>query len=219
MGTYHSRKYSVNELFFDVWSVAMAYVLGFWFADGYMRKDKSYRVVFISNDKCALLQIREAMASAHPIRKRIGDNTWGVSICSKHLYESLGGRGGNRRKSRNMVFPKIPEKYLSDFIRGYFDGDGSVFRVRYMSTKNHKPRVELRSNFTSGSMAFLKKLMLILNNRLGLTLKKIGVYNGGLSLKLGYATGDTEKLMKFMYYPKYKIGLQRKACYLRYIRT
>ena len=25
-----------------------------------------------------------------------------------------------------MIFPKISNKYLEDFIRGYFDGDGSI---------------------------------------------------------------------------------------------
>ncbi|MFH0890800.1 MAG: LAGLIDADG family homing endonuclease, partial [Candidatus Liptonbacteria bacterium] len=137
----------------------------------------------------------------------------------KYLYESLISKEGLRRKSKNMTFPAVPDQYLPDFTRGYFDGDGSVFRVRYLSTKNHKPRVELRSNFTSGSRPFLETLMSMLNKKLGLTLKKIGVYNNGLSLKLGYATGDTEKLMNFMYYPGFKIGLQRKAVYVKHIRA
>jgi len=33
----NKRRYLLNEKFFDKWSSEMAYILGFWFADGYMR--------------------------------------------------------------------------------------------------------------------------------------------------------------------------------------
>ena len=59
-GKKYSRKYDINEDFFDVWSSKMAYVLGFWFADGYMRIEKSYRILFCSNDK----QILESICAA-----------------------------------------------------------------------------------------------------------------------------------------------------------
>lgn len=29
-----------------------------------------------------------------------------------------------------MTFPKVPKEYLSDFIRGYFDGGGSIMRLK-----------------------------------------------------------------------------------------
>lgn len=193
----------------------MAYVLGFWFADGYMRKDKSYRIVFTSGDRGILIQIRNALRSSHPLRKRKekkgGSYTWTLSLCSKHLYEQLIGRGGLRRKSRNMRLPYIPATYIPDFVRGYFDGDGSVFYVDYISTKNHKPRRELRSNFTSGSRQFLESLMNVLYKKLALSIKNLGSYNRGGSLKLGYGTKDTKRLLNFIYYQGFPVGLQRKA--------
>ena len=213
---YHSRKYKVNENFFGKWSADMAYVLGFWFADGYMRKEKSYRIIFISNDVDILHYMRQEMGSTHPIRKRITDNTYEISICSQNLYNQLQKRGGLRAKSRKITFPDVPYRYFRDFLRGYFDGDGSVFIVNYISTKNKKPRKELRSNFTSGSKKFLLKLMLILNQRLGLAKKTLGSYNDGHSLKLGYATADTKKLLKFMYYKGFNLGLGRKAEFVKY---
>lgn len=51
------RKYYFNEQFFLNWSPEMAYVLGYWFADGYMTSDKSYRVAFFSIDESHLQQI------------------------------------------------------------------------------------------------------------------------------------------------------------------
>jgi len=159
---YHSRKYQIDESFFDVWSPNMAYVLGFWGADGYMRKEKSYRILFTSADKNILIQIRKSFSSTHPIRKRKekkgGLYTWTLSLCSKHLYWRLFHLGGLRRKSRNMEFPHIPHDYLRDFVRGYFDGDGSVFFVNYTRTKDKQITRELRTNFTSGSRSFLEEL-------------------------------------------------------------
>ena len=192
----------------------MAYVLGFWFADGYMRKEKSYRVLFISNDVSILRAIRVALRSTHPIRHRKKDAACEMSVCSKHLYLQLEKRGGLRCKSTKIRFPKIPQPYLRDFIRGYFDGDGSVFFAHYRSTKDHKMRRELRSNFTSGSIVFLRQLMEILYQKLLMKRKVIGAYNAGHSLKLGYGTRDTSKLLKFMYYPGFPIALQRKAKFI-----
>lgn len=192
----------------------MAYVLGFWFADGYMRHEKSYRVIFTSKDYCLLLQIRKCLRSNHPIYRRKDQTGDQLILFSKPIYLKLLNLGGKRCKSKIMRFPRVPRIYLSDFIRGYFDGDGSVFYVNYISTKNHKPRRELRSNFTSGSRQFLGKLMMVLNKEIGLVKKQIGVYNQGNSLKLGYGTRDTERLLNFIYYPNFPIGLQRKAQFL-----
>ncbi len=189
----------------------MAYVLGFWFADGYMRIEKSYRMVLVSNDKSIIEDIQRAMGSTNPIRKRIGDNTWNITFHSKHLYEELRKRGGFRRKSKTMSFPNIPKRYIRDFIRGYFDGDGSVFFAEYIRTKDKRRTRELRTNLTSGSEIFLKQLMRVLQNEIGLPIKKLGIYNDGSSLKLGYGMKDSDTLLRYMYYDNFPIGLKRKA--------
>lgn len=192
----------------------MAYVLGFWFADGYMRKEKSYRVIFYSKDEESLLQIRKALNSNLPIKKYGNEECLQMNILSKYLFSKLQELGGIRAKSKIVKFPQVPREYLADFIRGYFDGDGSVFYVNYSSTKDKKPRRELRSNFTSGSRAFLEKLGEILIKEIGVAPKILGSYNDGRSLKLGYGTRDTLKLLRFMYYPGFSMGLGRKADFL-----
>jgi len=132
------RKYFVNEKFFDKWSPQMAYVLGFWFADGYMRHEKSYRVSFCSKDYDILLLIRKCLNSNHKIVFERKDESKDLIIFSKRLHLKLSELGGIRCKSRKVVFPAVPDSFLPDFIRGYFDGDGSVFFVEYINTKNKK---------------------------------------------------------------------------------
>ena len=122
--------------------------------------------------------------------------------------------GGVRHKSHVIRFPDVPKKYLRDFIRGYFDGDGSVFFIDYIRTKDGRSTRELRTNFTSGSRKFLEDLMAALNREIGLSMRRIGVYNGGISLKLGYSMKDSDALLHYMYYKGFPIGLRRKADFL-----
>ncbi len=131
------------------------------------------------------------------------------------MYLRLLALGGMRCKSKKERFPKIPRQYLPDFIRGYFDGDGSVFYTTYIHTKTKKPRTELRSNFTSGNPKILGDLQNILGSTLGFVQKKICPFNEGASWKLGYGTKNTLKLLKFMYYPGCLIGLPRKFSFLK----
>ena len=110
-----------------------------------------------------------------------------------------------------MKFPTIPFKYLPDFVRGYFDGDGSVFFVNYARTKDKQITRELRTNFTSGSRDFLEELMNVLYININLPIKKLGAFNNGRSLKLGYGMRDSDALLRYMYYANLPIGLKRKA--------
>ena len=213
IGTSKTRKYSINGSFFNMWSADMAYVFGFWIADGYMRIDKSYRISFSSADREILVQIRDAMHSTHPIQKDSRSNCWNLYIFSKALYFGLLHLGGSRAKSRTISFPSVPNQYIRDFIRGYFDGDGSIHYISYVVTKTGKRRRELRSNFTSGNILFLKRLNMLLNEILDVSIKKIGVYNNGGSHKLGFSEQDTQKLLRFIHYPTYSLGLKRKAAF------
>ncbi|MBI2042067.1 MAG: hypothetical protein HYT20_03585 [Candidatus Nealsonbacteria bacterium] len=211
-----TKIHSLDEKFLDKWSPKMAYILGFWFADGYMRHEKSYRIMFSSGEREPLLKIRECLNSNHPIYRR-NDRDFQLIVFSKRLYYKLIELGGKRAKSKTIEFPFVPSKYTADFVRGYFDGDGSVFYTTYMHTKIKRLRTELRSNFTSGSPTFLDGLQDILANTLGFIKKKICSYNDGSSYKLGYGTYDTMKLLKFMYYPNFPIGLERKALFTKNI--
>lgn len=196
----------------------MAYVLGFWFADGHMRHEKSYRVFFSSIDLDHLKLIRKALDSTSPIvrfwRNGVLEKSHRFCIHSKMLYYDLLVRGGIQSKSNSLRFPFVPKQFLPDFIRGFFDGDGSVHFITYKHSKNGKFYTNIRSNFTSGSRHFLESIRDILTKELGLYYRKVCQY-GPHQFKLGYAQEDTRKLLEYMYYPDHKISLQRKAAFLK----
>lgn len=198
----------------------MAYVLGFWFADGYMKHMRSYRILFYSKDRQILQDLAEALSTNMPIRGEYGNKEGDclhLVTHSKQMYTDLLKLGGRRRKSRVLKFPEVPGMFLADFVRGYFDGDGSVHEVTYKATKNGLIYTQIRSNFTCGSMRFLVVLRGLLSKRLGLTMRVIGKY-GPYQYKLGYGEQDTHQLLEFMYYPSHKLSLKRKVKYLSKVR-
>ena len=72
-------KYSINLGFFKIWSQEMAYVLGFIFADGYIRKRKIGSELKIKiKDLNLLVKINKVMLSTYPIKKEKITTTRGI---------------------------------------------------------------------------------------------------------------------------------------------
>lgn len=125
------RKYSVNEDYFKTWSNNMAYILGFFFADGMVARDAQI-ISFSQKEKGILENIRDEMQSNHPIIQNKDTGVYILNINSKimrtdliTLYDLM------PNKARQIKFLQVPKQYLSHFIRGYFDGDGHVKYEKY----------------------------------------------------------------------------------------
>ena len=59
-----------------------------------------------------------------------------ILLCSQKTANDLINQGCGKQKSLQLKPPKnIPEKYLYDFIRGFFDGDGS-YHYHYDNKSN-----------------------------------------------------------------------------------
>src|SRR3989344_4542443 len=123
---------TLNQDFFKKWSSEMAYVLGFFAADGNMIKNKrgAHFIEFQITDRDILNQIKNLLGSNHKISIRDRNKKWKKSyrlqLGSKEIFNDLIKLGMVPRKSNILKFPKIPDVYLADFVRGYFDGDGHV---------------------------------------------------------------------------------------------
>ena len=111
----------------------MAYILGFIFADGGIVKvthnGSSDKLGFGQNKKDVdILRKIKQMLSAEQALSPSG-NYAHFSIFSQVIVDDLKKLGvlyrKSFRKSRGKI-PKIPKKYIRDFIRGIVDGDGSI---------------------------------------------------------------------------------------------
>ncbi len=143
----------------------MAYVLGFFAADGYMIRNKrgGCFIDFYSVDKEIIQKIRTLIGSNHKITRRIGypprQDSYRMQIGSKSWFTDLSNMGFIQNKSRVIKFPNMPHEYLPDFVRGYFDGDGSVNLGRYWRKDRQQWHWEYTTRFTSGSRSFLEVLL------------------------------------------------------------
>jgi len=116
--------------FFRVWSPAMAYVLGYWYADGYMYikpNTGAHQVEFASIDRGHLEAIARLIGGKTYLRKVVADaNCYELTYCSKEMYHDLLAHGGTPHKSRIIRLPSIPAELLPHFVRGFADGDGTL---------------------------------------------------------------------------------------------
>ncbi len=126
-------KYKVNENFFKTWSRDSAYVLGFIFADGHLEDAPYIRgkyVRFTNTDRSLIEKIKNSLGSSHKIvivpASGNKKEKYILRIGSHKIYNDLERLGLHPRKSLDMEFPLISYRFLSDFVRGYFDGDGCV---------------------------------------------------------------------------------------------
>lgn len=120
--------------FFDVWSEELAYVIGFFLADGDItdpNKHKRYAVRINSTDKDIIdkiVCISGYTGSVSEYRKTSLNKTiYRITFSGYKIWKFFNSLGFDNKKSKTAVFPKdIPICLMNHFIRGIFDGDGSI---------------------------------------------------------------------------------------------
>jgi intein-encoded DNA endonuclease-like protein len=194
----NQRYCAINEAFFSSWSPEMAYVLGLMMTDGCISKTKngSYRISLCLNDGDLLRNVVKTMGSDHTVTESKYQKGMNVFIFGREkIAQDLLRLGMKPRKSLNLEFPNIPWEYLRDFIRGVFDGDGSVF---YTKKSQISP---LRCKFYSGSGRFILGLKKSLES-LGMPDKRIYCEKKNRKNNyyyIRYSHKDSLKLFKIMY--------------------
>jgi len=212
-GGHNRRKFKTD--FFEKWSLEMAYVLGYLYADGDIedvrKSSRTQYTTIASVDKENLGSIKRAMGSEHDLNYRAprkiahwngkiyeSSGIYCLRIGSKKLFSDLVKLGLTPRKSLTIKFPtNVPDECLSHFIRGYFDGDGCVFLQKAKGITKPMIIKKLSAIFTSGSFAFLQGLAKTIKNRLSIDHDRI--YNSSRAFQLRYSTGDSVKIFGFMY--------------------
>lgn len=144
------RLYTINHDFFDVIDTEeKAYWLGFLYADGNVRKHKNQSIIQLKvEDREIIEKFLKSIGSNMPVgeyKNWNGADVFGAHITSDKMFEDLCKHGCVPNKSLILEFPKtVPSDLIHHFIRGYFDGDGSVFitRKKWIRTPKTLPRIE-----------------------------------------------------------------------------
>ena len=127
------------------------YFLGYFYADGGNSVDRNQiRIKLNIQDKYMLETFRNWFKSNRPLLPldKNGEictykGCKELDLTSEYLCKRLAELGAPETKSAILQFPAfIPDKFMSHFIRGYFDGDGNI--CIFGNNKNK----ELRANIT-----------------------------------------------------------------------
>ena len=182
----NARKYHINQDYFKTWSNNMAYIFGLWCADGCIYSGKMFDITLHTKDKYLLKQIAKELEYEGNLYDYVDKQASRINFSCVVIYNDIIKLGGTENKSITLQFPNIPKEYLPDFIRGYIDGDGSVYDVKGM---------RVNTTFTCGSRAFLNKLLQILK-------EEAGIQGGSFddpNYSLRFGKKDSIKLFNYMY--------------------
>ena len=194
------RLYSVNDDYFSTESHNMAYFLGFLAADGTVNKDSNQIKIGLSSvDKDFLEQLRQEIEAEHPIISYQTANGYNVSelkFSSSKIKQDLSKYNIIPRKTYSFSFPiNLDRKYWIDFIRGYFDGDGSVSTAGPSAIRfqicSYRPQV------LETIVNYLYKEYDIPKVSIQQQMKESGHY----LYNFQYSNSSTRKLFDILYYP------------------
>jgi DNA-binding CsgD family transcriptional regulator len=123
----------------------LAYVLGLLATDGSIVKTA---VKLGLNDREVIDWVANKVnydRNISSITTSAGNKNYRIAIQNKDLVEELSRYGITERKTHSLKFPNIPSDLVRHFIRGAFDGDGSISVGKY---RNHSGNMINKYGFT-----------------------------------------------------------------------
>jgi intein-encoded DNA endonuclease-like protein len=190
------------------WSPRFAYAIGLLTADGNLSPDGRH-INFTSKDK----QLVQLFRNCLRIKNKIGKKARGYSREKKYFvvqfgdvkfYKFLINIGLSPNKSKTLGILKIPNRYFFDFLRGYFDGDGTFY---FYWDKRWQSSFMFYTEFISASRENINWLRDTLLKKLKI---KGHVTQYRKTYRLKYAKKESLVLLQRMYYQNNGIYLKRK---------
>lgn len=204
----NNNRNRTNHNILNSWDESSAYFLGLWLADGSItlahthknRISTNKRVKFFSTDRelanimAKLLNSSVGTETRKPPRK----TGYYVQVYSDKLFDVLYDITQTTRKSQSgIAVPKLPRRLFHHFVRGFFDGDGSI-SIKHYKNRHGKMTEALQSSFTAGNATgnFLEDLRDEIRKHVPVGMKKV---SEGVSRHLVFNQYDTMLLCEWMY--------------------
>ena len=206
------RKIRYKKDFFSAWSAEMAYVLGVIYTDGNVyretgseRQRKRIGRLQMSQKEPELLEkvlglmecnVRIFFVNEKRYGNIVSGERYQFMITNDKLYDDLLKFGITPNKSLTLQFPDVPREYVRHFVRGCWDGDGSV----YLEKRSKR----IKASYVSGSRKFIEGMIDALSKD-GLEIKTI--YTRGIMLK--------DKLKNPAYY--FRLNINQMPAFYKYL--
>jgi hypothetical protein len=126
-----------------------------------------------------------------------------LSFTSKAIRQKIESYGLENNKTFKLkgLPANLPKEFMMDYIRGFFDGDGSIFE-----TKDHR----IGTSFTCACKPFLEDIVEYLNETLGMRIVTIHSQERVHTIyDIRYSVNDSFTLCKAFYENDY-LALPRK---------
>lgn len=215
--SHSNRTYNIDENIFDnIDTKEKAYWLGMLTGDGWIDEKGGFGFSLEENDKKYIYAFRDFIKSNHPINrisngfKKDGTESisYDIRITNKKIFLDLQKYGFTHNKTHYIKFTKINDKYLSNYILGLIDSDGSFCIKTHYKRKHIKL---LNFNFI-GPNEFVETLQLILINKCKISKTKLGKSKNTNFVKTieygGYK--NIFKIVKYLYNDPPEIWMERK---------
>lgn len=197
-----NRVHFFNE---DVFAGALtpqkAWLLGLIFANGSVRPQGRVQVACGSDKDLAEKVAAVIGYDGAPYFVR---NCWITEVSSVKTVADLGSWGVVKAKTNIMVFPKINPVLLSHFVRGAWEGDGTVYW--------HSTQKRLGTHYSSNSRAFIEPMRDVVAKKTG-KFAKISESPRDACLRIAYGGRSAELVLEWLY-SKSEPGMRsdRKYC-------
>jgi hypothetical protein len=211
------QKTKHKEDFFSSWSPEMAYVLGVIYTDGNLTpgslRDPSSKTTLLvprvtvyqkepellkkilslqeSNSKLLFRKKRVIKSKKGDKKDIVAGEIYYFHIHGDKIYDDLVALGLFPNKSLKLQFPQVPSNCIRHFIRGCWDGDGSI----YVENSTNKKA----ASFVSGSKKFIAGLLAELE-KLGMPKRTIHENKGkNISYYFRFTGDQCDKLFHILY--------------------
>lgn len=216
----NGKQVTINHDYFEVIDTEhKAYWLGFIYADGSVGQDKgkganggwtlaielkysdSYLLNELATDLQSNLLPREVKCNKNRNGWKSKHNAK-IAFSSKKLCQDLIKHGAVPNKTHKLeTLPPIPKRLIRHFIRGYFDGDGTIYKD---SQNKNQPRIAFY-----GTHAFADSLQQCLADELGITNKNVTSQKEANVSFISYGVRETKIICEW-FYKRSTIFLKRK---------
>lgn len=199
-----------------IWSADLSYAIGLIATDGCLSSNGRH-LTLVSKDREQVENLKKCLQLDVKIGNHIsgfnrpGERYYRIQWGDVQFYNFLLAIGLTPRKSTTIPALDIPDEYFFDFLRGSFDGDGSLYAY---FDKRWRSSFMLYINFTSASRAHITWLRSTLERLLGVVGHVVCAPPRKDShhevLTLRYAKREGLRVLKRMYYSEHATALSRK---------
>lgn len=201
------KKYFCNENYFKYQNENMAYILGFLAADGTVAlKSNEIKISVAEKDSDILNKIKKELEYTGKVKHTTNNKGFDIAtleITCAEYKKDLATFNIIPQKTFSFTIPQALEKrYYPDFIRGYWDGDGTICTAGAHA---------IRASLCGAVKETLQQILNYLEEEYAIPKVTIYCRNEKTSLYyFQYSTNATKKLFNVLYYKQNLLYLDRK---------